>query len=74
MLKELYFGLLLALEFESPNKILKNGIFLWEAVDKLISATPTFISENFINNLLIFVMGFAVGIAINQFFPIFCDW
>jgi hypothetical protein len=63
-------GLLLALEFESANAILKMGVFLSQAVDKSSSAIT---SENFINNFLIFVMVLAVRIAINQSLQRFGD-
>jgi uncharacterized membrane protein len=55
-------GLILALEFEAANTILKMGIFTSLVIDK---SSPT-ISDNFINNFIIFVMVISIRIAIKQ--------
>ncbi|HZL23566.1 MAG TPA: hypothetical protein VFC05_09585 [Nitrososphaeraceae archaeon] len=55
-------GLILALEFEAANTILKMGIFTSLVIDK---SSPT-ISDNFINNFIIFVMVISIRIAIKR--------
>ncbi len=55
-------GLILALEFEAANTILKIGIFASLVKDKSSST----ISDNFINNFIIFVMVISIRIAIKQ--------
>jgi hypothetical protein len=55
-------GLILALEFEAANTILKMGIFTSLVIDK---SSPT-ISDNFINNFIIFVMIISIRIAIKR--------
>jgi hypothetical protein len=64
-------GLLLALEFEAANAILKMGVFLSQTIDISSTSTATVTatavtSENLINNFLIYVIILAVRIAINQ--------
>ena len=56
-------GLILALEFEAANTILKMGIFTSLIIDK---SSSTILSENFINNFIIFVMVISIRIAIKQ--------
>ncbi len=55
-------GLILALEFEAANTILKMGVFTSLVIDKSSST----ISDNFINNFIIFVMVISIRIAIKQ--------
>ena len=56
-------GLLLALELESPNAILKMGIF----TSSLVGISTTLSTSTFnINNFIFFVGIFSVRIAINQ--------
>ena len=55
-------GLILALEFEAANTILRMGVFTSLVIDKS-SGT---LSDNFINNFIIFVMVISIRIAIKQ--------
>ncbi len=55
-------GLILALEFEVANTILRMGVFTSLVIDK----SSTTLSDNFINNLIIFVMVISIRIAIKQ--------
>lgn len=55
-------GLILALEFEAANTILKMGVFTSLVIDK----SSTTLSDNFINNFIIFVMVISIRIAIKQ--------
>ena len=55
-------GLILALEFEAANTILKMGVFTSLVIDKSSST----ISDNFINNFIIFVMVISIRIAIKR--------
>ena len=55
-------GLILALEFEAANTILKMGVFTSLMIDKSSST----LSDNFINNFIIFVMVISIRIAIKQ--------
>ena len=55
-------GLILALEFEAANTILRMGIFTSLVIDKSSST----ISDNFINNFIIFVMVISIRIAIKR--------
>lgn len=55
-------GLILALEFEAANTILKMGVFTSLVIDKSSST----LSDNFINNFIIFVMVISIRIAIKQ--------
>jgi len=55
-------GLILALEFEAANTILKMGVFTSPVIDKSSST----LSDNFINNFIIFVMVISIRIAIKQ--------
>ena len=56
-------GLILALEFEAANTILKMGVFTSLVIDKSSSST---LSDNFINNFIIFIMVISIRIAIKQ--------
>ena len=56
-------GLILALEFEAANTILKMGVFTSLVIDKSSST----LSDNFINNFIIFVMVISIRIAIRRF-------
>jgi hypothetical protein len=58
-------GLLLALEFEAANAILKMGVYTSLAIDKSVLSSST-ISDDFINNFIIFIMILSIRIAINQ--------
>jgi len=53
---------ILALEFEAANTILKMGVFTSLVIDKSSST----LSDNFINNFIIFVMVISIRIAIKQ--------
>jgi hypothetical protein len=55
-------GLILALEFEAANTILRMGVFTSLVIDKSSST----LSESFINNFIIFVMVISIRIAIKQ--------
>jgi hypothetical protein len=55
-------GLILALEFEAANTILRMGVFTSLVIDKS-SGT---LSDNFINNFIIFVTVISIRIAIKQ--------
>jgi hypothetical protein len=55
-------GLILALEFEAANTILKMGVFTSLVIDK----SSTTLSDSFINNFIIFVMVISIRIAIKQ--------
>jgi hypothetical protein len=55
-------GLILALEFEAANTILKMGVFTSLVIDNSSST----LSYNFINNFIIFVMVISIRIAIKQ--------
>ena len=55
-------GLILALEFEAANTILRMGVFTSLVIDK----SSTTLSDNFINNFIIFVMVISIRIAIKQ--------
>jgi hypothetical protein len=55
-------GLILALEFEAANTILKMGVFTSLVIDNSSST----LSANFINNFIIFVMVISIRIAIKQ--------
>ena len=56
-------GLMLALEFEAANTILKMGVYTSLVIDKSSSTT---ISDIFITNFIIFVMVISIRIAIKQ--------
>jgi hypothetical protein len=58
-------GLLLALEFEAANAILKMGVYTSLAIDKSVLSSST-ISDDFINNFIIFIMILSIRVAINQ--------
>lgn len=58
-------GLLLALEFEAANAILKMGVFTFLAID-ISSLSLSTTSDNFVNNFIIFVIVLSIRIAINQ--------
>ena len=55
-------GLILALEFEVANTILRMGVFTSLVIDK----SSTTLSDNFINNFIIFVMVISIRIAIKR--------
>jgi hypothetical protein len=57
-------GLILALEFEAANTVLKMGVYTSLAIDK--SPSSSILSDNFINNFIIFVMVISIRIAIKQ--------
>jgi uncharacterized membrane protein len=59
-------GLLLALEFEAANAILKMGVFTSIVIDKSSTSTSTTISDNFMNKFIIFILVLSIRIAINQ--------
>lgn len=64
-------GLLLALEFEAANAILKMGVFASLIISQFepsssTSISTTTISDNFINNFIIFIIVLSVRIVINQ--------
>ena len=56
-------GLILALEFEAANTVLKMGVYTSLAIDK---SSSSILSDNFINNFIIFVMVISIRIAIKQ--------
>ncbi|HJU58468.1 MAG TPA: hypothetical protein VJ583_01860 [Nitrososphaeraceae archaeon] len=56
-------GLMLALEFEAANTILKMGVYTSLVIDKSSSST---ISDIFITNFIIFVIVISIRIAIKQ--------
>ena len=56
-------GLMLALEFEAANTILKMGVYTSLVIDKSSSTT---ISDIFITNFIIFVIVISIRIAIKQ--------
>ena len=63
ILKEILFhDLILVLELESANAILKMGVFTSVVIDRSVSS-----SDNFINKFIIFIMGISIRIAINQY-------
>jgi hypothetical protein len=62
-------GLLLALEFEAANAILKMGVFTSFVIDQ--SSSSSTLSDNFINNFVIFIMVLFIRIAINHSFARF---
>ena len=55
-------GLILALEFEAANTILKMGVF----TSLVIYKSSSTISDNIINNFIIFVMVISIRIAIKR--------
>ena len=57
-------GLILALEFEAANTVLKMGVYTSLAIDK--SPSSSILSDNFINNFIIFIMVISIRIAIKQ--------
>jgi hypothetical protein len=57
-------GLILALEFEAANTVLKMGLYTSLAIDK--SPSSSILSDNFINNFIIFIMVISIRIAIKQ--------
>ena len=59
-------GLLLALEFEAANAILKMSVFTSIVIDKSSTSTSTTVSDNFMNNFIIFILVLSIRIAINQ--------
>ena len=60
-------GLILALEFEAANTVLKMGVYTSLAIEKSSSSSSSSIlSDNFINNFIIFVMVISIRIAIKQ--------
>lgn len=63
-------GLMLALEFEAANTILKMGVFTSLVIDK----SSTTLSDSFINNFIIFVMVISIRIAIKQSLRRFNKW
>ena len=56
-------GLILALEFEAANTVLKMGVYTSLAIEK---SSSSFLSDNFVNNFIIFVMVISIRIAIKQ--------
>ena len=58
-------GLLFALELESANTILRMGIFTSFAI-RTPSLTSSSLSNNIVNNFIIFIFVLSVRIAINQ--------
>jgi hypothetical protein len=56
-------GLILALELEAANTILRMGVFTSLVIDKSSSTT---LSDNFINNFIIFVTVISIRIVIKQ--------
>lgn len=58
-------GLILALEFEAANTVLKMGVYTSLAIEKS-SSSSSILSDNFINNFIIFVMVISIRIAIKQ--------
>jgi hypothetical protein len=63
-IKSFISSLLLALELESANAILKMGIFVSNATDTISGNFTT--SSNNVNNFIFFVAVLTVRIAINQ--------
>jgi hypothetical protein len=59
-------GLILALEFEAANTVLKMGVYTSLAIEKSSSSSSSILSDNFINNFIIFVMVISIRIAIKQ--------
>lgn len=54
------------MEFEAANTVLKMGVYTSLAIDK--SSSTTTLSDNFVNNFIIFGMVISIGIAIKHSF------
>ncbi|MBD0360616.1 MAG: hypothetical protein ICV56_07900 [Nitrososphaeraceae archaeon] len=59
-------GLLFALELESANAILRMGIFTSFAIGDPSSTSSSLLSNNIVNNFIIFIFVLSIRIAINQ--------
>ena len=59
-------SLLLALELESANAILKMGLFISSATASVIDSSSSIYQSDNINNFIFFVAVLSVRIAINQ--------
>ena len=60
-------GLLFALELESANAILRMGIFTSFAVgDPFSTSSSSSLSNNIVNNFIIFIFVLSIRVAINQ--------
>lgn len=59
-------SLLLALELESANAILKMGLFISSATASVIDSSSSIYQSDNINNFIFFIAVLSVRIAINQ--------